>query len=392
MVPAEIERLAERVRAAARDDGFIETAQVKLVGLDEVREAAGKRWPRMRAHVRETSIKIIAQRIGPDDAVIPCGDGFLVVFADTGIEKTQAKCREIRDALTAFYLGEDALKALHADVQREAASAASLAGLVADTTAAAPKPTRRNDLKLGRFWPIWSSRRQSIAAHLCAPVIEVTGAPARLGYTPGFIDKPSHDGCDFLDLDLCLLEQAFEAAESDTAAVGVTVHASTLQRRKSRNIYLEHVAANSSSAQQRMFILISEVVPGTPLISLTEWTNALRRTFPRVALDLHHSDRAIGALASAGVWAAGYHLPTAPCGSRAQLRGALNELDTWCRALRRQGIQPLVNGFNEGAFLDLATCSDLAFASGERLWPSRKAPGAVARLSQTHVADGAVAA
>lgn len=37
---AELDRLSSRIRAAARDGGLIETAKVKLIGLDEVRAAA----------------------------------------------------------------------------------------------------------------------------------------------------------------------------------------------------------------------------------------------------------------------------------------------------------------------------------------------------------------
>ena len=142
--------------------------------------------------------------------------------------------------------------------------------------------------------------------------------------------------CPELDLDLCLLEQACASAEQETsAAIGVTVHASTMQSRRSRNIYLEHLAANASPVQSRMFVTIAEIEPGTPLMSMTEWTRALKRFLPRVALELHVTDRAISSLASTGAWAAGYHLPTMRIASSLQARNALNGLDAWCRALRR---------------------------------------------------------
>ncbi len=375
MMQAELERLASRVRAAARDDGLIETAQVKLVGLDEVRAAAGSRWPRMREHVREGSLKIIVRRIGAEDGVIPCGDGFLVVFAHASPEQTQARCAEIREALLAFYLGEEALSPLRANVARETVSASHLAGIVSQEPSA-QAPLRRNELRLGRFWPIWSMRRMSIAAFMCAP-----GAAADAGlrqcYEPGFLDSGRHGKDDYLDLDLCLLEQACAAAEMGAAPIGFSVHASTMQARKSRSIFLDHLAANASPAYQRMFACIAEIQPGTPLISLTEWTRLLKTHLPRVMLDMHHSDRAIGALAATGAWAAGYHLAGRRLGSNAEVRAALNELDGWCRSLRRQGLMPLVNGFQDEALLDLAGYSDLAFASGEKLWPSQPQPGAL---------------
>jgi hypothetical protein len=331
----------------------------------------------MREYVREGSLKIIASRIGPDDAIVACGDGFLVVFADAAAESTQRLCAQIHDALIAFYLGEEALRALRADVRRERASAASLAGVVAGVSASAHVTHQRNDLKLGRFWPVWSTRRRSIAAHLCAPAIE-SSARRRLGYAPDFLEKAAHRERDYLDLDLCLLEQACAAAEGlDATPIGVTVHVTTMQSRKARMTYLSHMAANVTPFQKRMFITIAEIEPGTPLISLTEWCNDLKHKIPRVALDLHHGDRAISAIASAGAWAAGYHLPQAQPGASAALRANLNRLDAWCRILRRQGLQPIVNGFADWAFLDLSSYSDLAFASGDGLWPSQRAAASV---------------
>ena len=382
---AEIERLAARVRLAAREGGLIETAQVKLLGLDEVRKAAGARWPRMREHVREGSIKIIAQRVGPNDAIVPCGDGFLVVFADSAASDCERRCREINDALIAFYLGEDALKQVRADVQRESVSAAKLAGVVSGASARFDSQT--NELKLGRFWPVWSIRQQRVIAHLCAPKMDAASEDcgARLGYSPDFLQTASHAERDHLDLDLCLLEQACAAAEApDSTVVGVSVHATTLQKRRSRSTYLAHMADNARPARDRMFAMVCEIEPGTPLMSLTEWSMGLRRTFDRVALDLHHSDRAIDAIASANVWAAGCQLPPDMKSPDAQLRSSLNLIDHWCRTLRRQRIQPLMHGFKSWALLNLAGYSELAFATGGLLWPSQLEP-TKADANQTHL-------
>ena len=374
----EIERLAARVRACAHGDGLVETAQVKLLGLDDVRAAAGPRWPRMREHVREGSLKIIAQRIDRDDAVIPCGDGFLVVFANASPEQSQARCAEIREALLAFYLGEQALTPVRADVERETVSARHLAALVAEDRPRPHVAQQRNDLKLGRFWPLWSARHHAVAAYICAP--SIVGADGlRFGYSPGFLELGAHAERDHLDVDLCLLEQACAASETSEAPIGVTVHETTMRARKSRAIYLQHLTANASPAQRRMFITIAEIEPGSPLLSLTEWTRTLKRFFPRVALDLHHSDRALSGLSSTGAWGAGFHLPPVlSAASSKQLRTQLQELDAWCRTLRRQGLMPIINGFPSAAFLDLASYSDWSFASGERLWPSQSSPGPLA--------------
>lgn len=372
---ADFNRLAARVRAAARHDGVIETAQVRLLGLDEVRAAAGARWPRMRDHVREGSLKIITNRISADDAVIPCGDGFLVVFGDGAPDAVQRACAALREALLAFYLGDEGLKPLRADVQQEKTSPARLADLAANAPNEGRLGGLRNQLELGRFWPIWSPRREMIAAHLCAPTIDLAGGRIRLGYERDFLETARHRDADYLDFDLCLLEQACAAAERpDAAALGVTVHATTMQNRKTRAVYVKHIAANASPALQRMFVAVSEIEPGTPLISLSDWSNALRAWFPRVAFDFHHSDRAVGAVASAGIWAAGYQLPINSSCSNAQLKTAFTELEIWCRTLRKQNVQPMVHGFSASAFSDVGAVCGVSFATGADLWPVVSVP------------------
>ena len=62
------------------------------------------------------------------------------------------------------------------------------------------------------------------------------------------------------------------------------------------------------------------------------------------------------------------------------------------RALRRQGLQPFIGGFQASGFLDLASYSDLAFATGEALWPSRTAPAGLALATVTRSAAAPVEA
>jgi hypothetical protein len=45
-------------------------------------------------------------------------------------------------------------------------------------------------------------------------------------------------------------------------------------------------------------------------------------------------------------------------------------------------LMPFVNGFEDPALLDLATYTDLAFASGEGLWPSRASPRGIAAATR----------
>ena len=63
------------------------------------------------------------------------------------------------------------------------------------------------------------------------------------------------------------------------------------------------------------------------------------------------------------------------------MREALNEIEHWCKILRRQGVQPFMHGFAEAGFFDLASFSDIAFATGQALGPCQPAPPRARRAS-----------
>jgi hypothetical protein len=75
-------QLALQLRAISRDDGSIDAAQVRLIGLDEIRNAAGDKWPRMRERVRDGSFQILSRFVSSEDVIVPAGDGFLVILAE----------------------------------------------------------------------------------------------------------------------------------------------------------------------------------------------------------------------------------------------------------------------------------------------------------------------
>jgi hypothetical protein len=133
LAASEFDQIAGRLRSMSRDGGSIEAAQVKVIGLDEIREAAGPRWPRMRERVRQGSLSILSQHTGPDDVIVPAGDGFLIVLAEGPAGDTQRRCQQMSDALLSFYLGEDALKTLRPEVKNRSLNADGLTDLISSS-------------------------------------------------------------------------------------------------------------------------------------------------------------------------------------------------------------------------------------------------------------------
>jgi hypothetical protein len=379
-----LDQMAGRLRAMSRDNGSIEAAQVKLIGLDEIREAAGARWPRMRERVRSGSLAILSQHCGADDVIVPAGDGFLVMFADARPGDTQRRCQEMRDALLKFYLGEEALASLRPEVQNRALSAQGLTDLISSTV-------RDNSALVARpldeeiaIAPVLATHDHKIGAAIAVPIAR-NGRVRRIAHNPDFILDGRHHGgkYDFLELDIAILDAALSHANKlkhagHSLAIGVSVHATTIQTRRYRDTYLIWLRGIDAELRRVLFISINEIERGTPLLSIGEWCVALRALVARVSVNLHYTDIAIGSLGGAGIWAAGFHLPTfagVQCGDRAQwLR---RQIGFWARSLHNQGIRFAVHGFQDATFLEQARSMGVDMLTSDAHWPFEPVGGTV---------------
>jgi hypothetical protein len=365
----ELETVSGRLRAMSRDGGSIEAAQVKLIGLDEIREAAGPRWPRMRERVRQGSYSILSQHTGPDDVIIPAGDGFLIMLAEGRPGDTQRRCQQMRDALLAFYLGEDALKELRPEVNNRSLTAEGLTDLIASTVRERPMVARSHGEDIA-FAPVLLTRERKIGASFAAPVRRAAEG-RRIVYNPEFIlDGRHHERRDYLELDLAVLDAALMRMQHSDAPMGVCVHSSVMHSRRSREAYLEWIGNLAPELRRRLFIGISEIERGTPLISITEWCSALRSLVAQVSLGFHYTDNAISSVGSTGAWSAGFHLP-AFAGAQQDWRAQKlrTQIAFWARSLHGQGMRLLVHGYQDACFLEEAASLGVDMLTSDVHWP-----------------------
>jgi len=375
---AELDQIGGRLRAASRDGGAIEAAQVKVLGLDDIRAAAGPRWPRMRERVREGSLHILRQHLGADDVAISAGDGFLIILADGRSPRAlEALCAGMREALVAFYLGEDALKSLRAEISGQSLSADSLNQLISASMkqeqAAAP-PTTGEMVRA----EIRTALNGGLAAWTMAPLIR-GGGGRRIGYNPDYLAEGRHPaGADFLETDCALLNESVAGLEAaltagKACAMGVYAHVTTLQRRKSREVYASSLSQVDAGLRRHLFVIVAEIDKGAPLISIAEWTGVLRTHVGRIWLTFHHTDQALAGMGNAGAWAAGFDLPHlgAPDSPRAQNK--LQQLGVWARAIHAQKMRCFIGGLLEPASRAEAARAGADFIVGEAQAPAPSA-------------------
>jgi hypothetical protein len=367
-------QLARQLRAVSRDDGSIDAAQVRLIGLDEIRHAAGDNWPRIRERVCSGSFQILSRFVTPQDVIVPAGDGFLVILAEGTLGKNQERCREMREALVAFYLGDEALNTLKPEVSARSLSADGFADLIATSLGSKAEVSASDSLLRGDITEarVFSTRESRVVARSICPVRnEPTGR--RLAYDSEFILDGIHHRRDFLDMDLALLDYAqrrFAEKRSPALATGFTVHASTLQVRRSREVFFAALSIADPEFKNRTLITIAEIEKGTPLISISEWCCTLRAMLRRVCLDFHYADHAISSIGSTGAWAAGFHLPIYSGAQRGpRMPRTLEQIRYWSKTVRRQGMRLAINGFQDADFVGEATAAGVDIATSNELWP-----------------------
>jgi hypothetical protein len=371
----DIDQMSTRLRALTRDGGSIEAAQVKLIGLDEIREAAGARWPRMRERVRSGSMSILAQHLGPDDVIVPAGDGFLIMLAEARTGDTQRRCQDMRDALLKFYLGDEALVTLRPEVKNRVLSPAGLTDLITSSIRGGGALAAKNrDDEMGMA-PVLVANEKRVGAILACPIIRNENV-RRIAHNPDFILDGRHAGNqDFLELDLVTLDAALSRVTrlregGRKGVVGVCVHATTMQTRRSREAYYQWLSEIDPELRSGLIVVINEIERGTPLLSMTEWCSGLRAYINRVSLNLHYGDHAIASIGATGAWAAGFHLPTfigAQRGIRGQkLRGLIG---FWAKSLHGQGMRLVVHGFQDVAFYEDAAAMGVDMLTSDTHWP-----------------------
>ncbi len=96
-----------RLRASVREKHAFEAAQVKIIGLAEICQAAGDRWAEWPDRVRTKSMYFLERRLAPDDVIVLAGDGFLIMYGDSTSADATRRADDLREALNQFFLGEE---------------------------------------------------------------------------------------------------------------------------------------------------------------------------------------------------------------------------------------------------------------------------------------------
>jgi hypothetical protein len=377
--PNLILQIADRLKDAVRDQRPLETAQVHVVGLDQVKANAGASWNEISGRVREGSMAFIAERVGPGDVVIPAGDGFVVIYADA--DGQEAKREALQNELNAFYMSDETTKPLSANIQGASFGPDMLIEQLRkpDPTPfwEIAKPMTAAELPLSVL-PVWSVGQEAVTGYWITP--EQVGRPVgRFAYDPVWAETGWHrEDKDFLELDLRILAKAVAEVQAclqkgRRCLVGYTVHSTTLLNRNRKRSYMEALSLTPADCRPFLQGRIGELQSGTPMGAVAEWGRQIRQVTARVDLEIHQTHRDVNNMTDLGVSGIACVMAN-PHPSPADYTAVSRNITVWARDLKRQNLKLRLDNLEDPRLLGQALDVQADACTSFRLWPAVTEP------------------
>lgn len=320
---ADLGDLVSNLRLMAQGRETIDVAQLHFVGLNDIQQAYGQRWPEQKTKIQDAAEAFLRRRIDNADLLIRGEDGFLVVLGGAAGPEAHAIAAQLTHGLNTFFIGEDGQ-----------ATAPRFGGVVQpmpvkdletsfgdlDVVASARAASPAEDFGLPelewRFEPVWDVRRELLSYWYVTPFLKASGA--RL---PGYqFENVATHPSQFLKVDeaaMWVAEQALQellAAERQTL-VGSTVHIGTLANLSARARFLATVDRLDPELNRFRILKIAGVTPGFPRMYLKEIVGALRSRLSNVVISASWDEPDVAGLLQSGPIGAGFVVPTSAVAS-----------------------------------------------------------------------------
>jgi hypothetical protein len=376
---------------------MLEASQIGVLGLDDVKQAAGPLWSSIGERIREGSLERVKRLLAPGDVVLPAGDGYLVIYASQPGRDLAEENKRIQQELNAFYLGEEATKSVRAEARLQKLDAAQLAHLAKPAPVSAPsarpaatlapEPAAQISAPFVCL-PGWSMLNQALVIYWMMPT---SGTPDRpfVGYSEDWCEDPGRCDQDYFDLDCAMLRAAQAGAEAclqrgQRCLVGTSVHASTLLTTKRRAHYLTEAHKTPPAIRPYLIARVSEIPPGTPLTRIGEWVNQIKPIASRVVLQVHESDRGLATMDETGALGVSVTLAQKQA-SQAGRRYYERQIAHWTAMLQHRRILLQLNNVNEPQLLKAALTHGVDALTSFTLWPPVTNPEGVRLYSRAQV-------
>ena len=309
--------LNERLKGIAQLRPELDVTQLQIINLEDVRAAYGDKWPGTRQRVFEVAINFLKKRITPEDLLIPCGDGFIVVFGSVEGASAEIAGLQLARSLSNHFRMEAGFEQLRFRCKHQTLEIAGIANLVRALSVVEPAEpihgtfaeddTQDKEIRF-KFQPLWDAKHEAISTYV-ARAYDMRGRP---------LDDEEQNGASpvrgHLSRDLAAIEASASALDrllkrGEQAIVGFTLQASTLADHDQLRNILQALEAISQRKRRYLMIVLGDVVPGFPRYHLDRLVQLLSHKVERIVIELSFDEPDIGSVAGTAAWGFGYSLP-----------------------------------------------------------------------------------
>jgi hypothetical protein len=372
----------------------IDVAQLRFVGLSDVQQAYGDRWPPQRARIQDAAEAFLQHRLGASDFVIRGDNGFLVVLDTAAGAEAHAIVAQLAHGLNAFFLGEDQHGFPRVSGVAQTVTARDLEASIGRLNAAPDvrqSPADLSDLPEldWRYEPVWDVKHEILSSWHVTPVLRSTGA--RLS---GYQFEPAPTAPSRLlkvdEANLWVAELALKSllATRNPTLVGARLHAGTLVNLGWRARILATIDRLDPQLHRYRLIKLAGVAPGFPRIYLNELVGMLKAKLPNIVIGASWNEPDVAGLLQTGPSAVSFAVPpsaVAP-GSVIALPALITKITAAIRLAHAHRARVLVEGaVTKLLALRLAAAGVDNIASNS-IWPAHAEPAGMLKWTADRLA------
>lgn len=382
--------LDERLREIAQARPELDVTQLQIINFDDVRHAYGNKWPDVRFRVIDTSIDFLKNRLTPEDLLIPCGNGFIVVFGSVEGATAEIAGLQLARSLSNFFAGEDGFEHFRFRCKHQTLEVAGIANLVRALGAVEPAEPIHGTFAYDetdtteicfKFLPLWDAKHEAISTYVTR-AFDMRGNPLDDDEN----DSPgSFSGRGHLVRDLATIQTSVSALNrllkrGDQAIVAITLHATTLADTRQLREVLQALEAIDHRMRRYLMIILGDVVHGFPRYHLDKHVRLLSQKIERVAIEVSFDEPDINSIASSRAWGFGYRLPRLQYPLLPDTaHSLLSRVQRDAKRAARNGKRLIIGCEREAELVSRCRAAGADYVTCETLWPALDFPRGVER-------------
>ena len=379
--------LSARLKQLAQLHNQISAAELQVINLGEVAASFGDRWETARPRVFNTALHFLKKRLAEYDTLIPCSDGFIVIFGEAQGQAAELAGAKLADALNKFFMGDEALARCKVACKHMSLGLDQIEGLITSLQESSEQRAVQGALSSAaerswqyqiRFRPMNDVKKNFIVTYFTEPV-DQRGRPFRPDENEGSTTaRRAH-----IDLDLAVIEAGVGALREIVGSggriiVGLTVHVESLADQSRRHLVLDALGNIDPELRRYLAVRLTHVPPGFPRFHLDEHIRLLHQKQIRLGLDLSTDDPNTDVFRHPCLSLFGFHLSAGAAGSfRDHGSPLVAQLRAKSRRLHEAGKRLAVIADGAANLSAIAKELDADYISSLDLWPLTPAPKAL---------------